>query len=330
MVTRRTLLVGFGLSILAPAIPSLAQNAKVARIGFLAARARSTPSNPDIYYDAFIQGMHALGYVEGKNLAIEWRFADGKYEPLGGLAAELVLLKVEVIVTHGNAAIQAAQRATSAIPIVAAAANDPIGSGFVKSLARPGGNITGLSNISVDLSPKHVELLKFMLPKLSRIAMLANFGNSSHPAILKSLQAASQQVGIKVLPVEARTPDGIERGFAAMAKERAEAVVVPPDAFFIQQRRQIPELALKHRMPSMFPFRDQVAAGGLMSYGQDLADHYRRAAAFVDKILKGARAGDLPIEQPTKIHLAINRKTATALGLRIPQELIGRADEVIE
>ena len=274
--------------------------------------------------------MRELGYAEGRNLVIEWRFADGKYEPLAGLADELVRLKVELIVTHGNAAIQAARGATSTIPIVTAAANDPIGSGFVASLARPGGNLTGLSNISVDLSPKHVELLKIMMPRLSRVAIFVNFGNSSHSAILKSLQAAAQQAGMKVMPVEARTPDEIARGFAALARERAEAVVIPSDAFYIQQRQQISEVALKVRMPSIFPFREHVAAGGLMSYGQDLADHYRRTATYADKILKGAKPGDLPIEQPTKIHLAINLKTAKALGLTIPRELLLRADEAIE
>ncbi len=333
MTSRREFLIasGAGLCPLAAPLASFAQQeSKVRRIGFLAVRSRSTPSNPDVFYNAFTQGMRELGYVEGKNLLIEWRFADGKYERLPGLAAELVRMQVEIIATHSPPATQALQRATSTIPIVFVAVNDPVGSGVVANLARPGGNVTGLSLMAVDVSPKHLELLKTMMPRLSRVAVLVNFGNAGHPAILKSVQAAAQQVGIKVLPVDARAPDEIERGFATMTRERAEAVIVAGDAFFVGQQRQIAELAVKNRMPSMFSYREGVEAGGLMSYGQDLADFYRRAATYVDKILKGAKPGELPIEQPTRIHLAINRKTATALGLTIPQELLLRADEVIE
>jgi putative ABC transport system substrate-binding protein len=322
------------LSLLAlGAVPlaSLAQQeTKVRRIGFLAARSRSTPSNPDVYYDAFTQGMRELGYLDGKNLVVEWRFADGKSERLAGLAAELVRMKVEVIATHGTPATQAAQRATSTVPIVFAAASEPIGSGFAASLARPGGNITGLSLTTVDVSPKHLELLKMMIPRLSRIAFLMNPDTSSHPAILKSVQAAAQTIGVRVLPLQARNPGEFERGFDVMKRERIEAVILAPDTFYIGQRRQYAELALKNRMPTMFSFREQVEAGGLMSYGQNLADHYRRAATYVDKILKGARPGELPIEQPTRLYLAINRKAAKALGLTISQELLLRADEVIE
>ena len=188
----------------------------------------------------------------------------------------------------------------------------------------------GLSLIIVDSIPKHLELLKTMLPKLSRVAVLLNPGNSSHPAVLKNVQAAAQRVGIKVLPVEARTPEDIERGFATMKRERAEAVIVAGDAFFFGQDRQIVELALKNRMPAITPWQQHTAAGGLMSYGQNLVDFFRRAATYVDKILKGAKPGELPIEQPTRIHLAINRKTAKALGLNITNKLLLRADEVIE
>ena len=329
MIARRKLLVGLGLSILSPAFPLLAQQPKVRRIGFLAVRSRSTPSNPEPYYDAFVQGMRELGYVEGKNVVIEWRFADGKYERLPGLAAELVQMKVEVIVTQGPGT-QASQRATSTIPIVFAPVNDPVGSGVVASLARPGGNVTGLSLMAVDLSPKQLELLKIMRPRLSSVAVLLNFGNAGHPAILKSVQSAARQVGIKALPVDARAPEEIERGFATMTRERIEAVIVAGDAFFVGQRRRIAELALKHRMPSMFLTREDVQAGGLMSYGPNLAEFYRRGATYVDKILKGAKPGDLPIEQPTQIHLAINLKTAKMLGLVVSNELLSRADEVIE
>ena len=250
MITRRELLIALGAGALAAPLVSFAQQQpKVRRIGFLAARSRSTPSNTDVYYDAFTQGMRELGYVEGKNLVIEWRFADGKYERVPGLAAELVQMKVEVIVTHGPPATQAAQRATSTIPVVTAAVNDPVGSGFAASLARPGGNITGLSVITTDVSPKHIELLKTMIPRLSRVAILVNPGNSFHPTNLKSIQAAAQQVGIKVLPVDARAPEEIGRGFATMTRERTEAVIVAADSFFFGQRRQIVALTVKNRMP---------------------------------------------------------------------------------
>ena len=333
MVSRRQMLIGLGAGVIGSPFASFAQAQPapgVRRIGFLAARSRSTPSNPDVFYDAFVQGMRDLGYVERKNLVIEWRFADGKYEPLAGLAAELVRMRVEIIVTHGNATIQAAQRATSTIPIVTAASNDLVGSGFVASLARPGGNITGLSNISAELSPKHLELLKSMMPKLSRVAILLNPGNSANPAILKSVETGAPQVGIKTLLVNARTVEDLDRGFTTMTREGAQAVIVAADAFFLGQGRQIADLTLKSRMPAITNWQQHTAAGVLMSYGQNPADYYRRAAIYVDKILRGAKPGELPIEQPTEFHLAINRKTAKALGLTIPQELLLRANEVIE
>lgn len=329
-MNRRKLLAALGLGALAEALPALAQQkGKVWRIGFLAPRSRPTAADPDVY-SAFPQGMRELGYVEGKHFVIEWRFADGKFERLPGLAAELVKMKVDVIVAAGTAATQMAQRATTTIPIVIAASVDPVGSGFVKSLARPGGNITGLSLATSDFSPKHLELLMTAVPKLSRVAVLVNPDNSAHPGVLKSVQAAAQKLGVQVLPVTARTPEDIERGFAMMKRERAEAVIVAADAFFVLQRRQIVELALKHRLASMATNREYAAAGGLMSYGQNVADFYRRAATFVDKILKGAKPGDLPIDQPTIFELVINRKTAKTLGITIPQELLLRADRVIE
>ncbi|MBI3373142.1 MAG: ABC transporter substrate-binding protein [Betaproteobacteria bacterium] len=330
-IARRRLLIALAAGALAVPFVSLAQQqGKIRRIGFLAVRSRSTPSNRDPYYDAFAQAIRELGYVEGKNLVIEWRFADGKYERLPALAVELVQLNVEVIVSHSDTAVEALQRATSTIPIVTAAVADPVGSGIAVSLARPGGNITGLSNMMIDLSAKYIELLKLMMPRLSRAAVLVNPRAPAHYVILKGIQAAAQQLGIKLLPVDARTPEEVERGFAAMRRERADGVIILGSPFFFGQRRQITELAARIRLPSMFTNREEVQAGGLMSYGQNLADYFRRAASYVDKILKGAKPGDLPIEQPTRIHLAINRKTAKALGITIPQELLFRADEVIE
>jgi putative ABC transport system substrate-binding protein len=274
--------------------------------------------------------MRELGYVEGKNLVIEWRFAEGMYERLPTLAAELVKMQVDVIVPAGTPMIIAAQKATTTIPIVFGGINDPVGSGFVKSLARPGGNITGLSNISVDISAKHLEMLLGMVPKLSRVAVLVNPDNSSHAMVLKSVQSAAQRTNAKILPAEARTAPEIEKVFSAVTGAKAGAVIVAGDALFNQQVRQIVELAAKHRLPSVGAIREYVDAGGLMSYGPSITESYRRAATYVDKILKGAKPGDLPVEQPTKFELFINRKTAKALGLTIPQSLLISADKVID
>ena len=232
------------------------QEGNVRHIGFLGSRSRSNPSNPDIYYDAFLQGMRDLGYVEGKNLIIEWRFADNKYERLPRLATDLVRLKLEVIVTHATPATKALHQATSVIPIVSAASGDPVSSGFAASLARPGGNITGLSIISTDVSPKQVELLKTLVPALSRAAVLADPRSPRYSITLKSFQVAAQRLGVKVLPMDARTPEEIERGFAALMRERAGAVIVANDTFFIGQRRQITELVARNRLPSMCCFAD--------------------------------------------------------------------------
>ena len=333
MVYRRRLILLLGASALVTPFASLAQTRPapvIHRIGYLAARSRSTLSNPDPYYDAFVAGMREHGYVEGKNLIVEWRFADGKYERLDALAAELVASKVEIIVTHATPPSQAAHRATKTIPIVTGSSGDPIGDGLAKSLAHPGGNVTGLSLMSVDLSGKWLELLKIISPKLSRVGVLVNPGSTIGPLMLEKIRIAAQTLSLDVIPVEARSPEEIERAVAVMTKNRVDGVIVQADSFFLGQRQQIAQLTIKYRLPSISPFREQTAAGGLISYGQDLADHYRRSATFVDKILKGAKPADLPFEQPTKIHLAINRKTAKALGLTISPELFLRADELIE
>jgi len=327
-IRRRRFLAVAG-ALLALPLANAQQNTRIHRIGCLAPRSRSTPANPEVFYDAFTQGMRELGYVEGKNIVSEWRFADSKYERLPALAAELVQLKPELIVTHSTPATEALQKATSTIPIVFGSATDPVASGFAASLARPGRNITGLSLINIDVSPKYIELLKLMVPSLSSAAVLVNPGSSYHPDILKGLQAAARQLGVKILPVNAHTPEEIERGFAAMSREHADAAIILSDAFFFGQRRRITELAARNRLPAMYSFREYVEVGGLISYGQNIAEYYRHAATYVDKILKGARPGDLPIEQPTKIHLAINGGTAKTLGITIPQELLYRTDEVI-
>jgi len=313
----------------ASGIVAAQQPAKVWRIGFLSAVSReSLMESGD--YGAFLQGMLERGYVEGKNLAIEWRFAEGQYDRLPVLVKDLVRLKVDVIVATPSPAIRAAQHATTTIPIVFPTTGDPVGSGFAASLARPGSNITGLSNTNLDLSAKTLELLTTMVPKMSRVAILANPGSSTETAILKSIEAAALKVAVQILPVEARTPKEIEDGFAFMKREHADAFVIAADAFLSMQRRQIAELAIKYRLPSVSPVAAYANAGGLMSYGYDSTENYRRAATYVDKILKGAKPADLPIEQPTKFKLLINLKTANAIGLTIPQSLLLRADEVIQ
>jgi putative tryptophan/tyrosine transport system substrate-binding protein len=306
-----------------------AQQRKVWRVGFLAIPQRPAAVGSS-RYGAFALGMRELGYIEGDNLVIEYRFADGKAERLFNLVTELLELKPDVLVIAGTPAVRAAQKATASVPIVMGTASDPVGSGFVQSLAQPGGNITGLSNLSTDLSPKLVEMLRNIAPKLSRVAILVNPTNQSHAPVAASLQVAAQRVNLEIGVVEAGTPQQIESAFAKMSQQHAGAVVVVADAFFIQQGQQIAELARNHRMPSVFPFREQVEAGGLMSYGQHLADNFRRAAAYVDRILKGAKPADLPVEQSTILELIINLRTAKALGITIPPELLVLASEVIE
>jgi len=330
MNKRRKLLLALGAAALGSPLTAHAQpQGKVWRVGFLSVVARP---NSDEFggFGAFPQGMRELGYIEGKNLIIEWRFADGKHDRLPGLAAELVHLKVDVIVATGTQSISAAQKATSTVPVVMTGVGDPVGFGFVKSLARPGGNITGLSNLNVDLGPKRLEMLLAMVPKLSRVAVLVNPANPNHTTVLKTIQAAAQKSRARILPVEARTPQEIEDAFSIMTRNRAGAVIVSADALFSQQRRRITELAAKNRLPTISVNRESVEAGGLMSYGESRAEIFRRVSTYVDKILKGAKPGDLPVEQPTKFELIINGKTAKTLGLKIPNSLLVSADKVIE
>jgi putative ABC transport system substrate-binding protein len=326
--TRRKLLVALGASALAAPFGSFAQQAgKVWHVGFLIPRSRPASVDAD-YFGAFPKGMRELGYVEGKNLMIEWRTADGKYERLSGLAAELVQLKVDVIVAATVLSASAAQKATTTIPIVMVNVTDPVGSGLVTSLARPGGNITGLSNIAGEVSTKHLEILVSMVPKLSRVALLVN--PATELLTLKNIQAAAPRVGVKVLPLEAGNLQEIENAFSRMTRENAGAVIVTREPVFVQNARQIAELAIKHRMPSAFGSREPVEAGGLFSYGSSNADAYQRAATYVDRILKGAKPAELPIEQPTKFELVINMKTAKVLGITIPQSVLVGVDRVIE
>lgn len=326
---RRDLLIALGAGLATPLAPFAQQQGNVRRIGVLAVRPRSTPSEPEVFQDSFLRGMRDLGYVEGKNLAIDWRFADGRLERAPALAVELVRLNPEVIVTHSTPTAKALQAATSTIPIVTNA-TDPVGSGLAATLSRPGGNVTGMSANAVDMSPKQVELLKSLVPGLSRAAFLSNPDNIAMAAILKSVQETADRAAIKIEILDARTSHEIEKGYLRAAQARMQAMIVGSDSFFLHQRRQFADLAVKNRIPSIFTFREHVVAGGLVSYGQDLAYTHHRLAIYVDKILKGAKPGELPIEQPTKIQLAINLKTAKALGIYVSKELVFKADEVIE
>jgi putative ABC transport system substrate-binding protein len=300
---------------------------KVPRIGFLSVL--SLTNNPHDL-EAFRQGLRELGYIEGQNIAIEYRFAEGRPERLPALAAELVRLKVDVIVTAAPAAPEAAQRATNTIPIVFAVVGDPVAVGLVASVARPGGNITGLSSMASEVVGKQLELLKEVAPKVSRMAVLQNPSNQAHRFVLRQAEGAARTLGLQLHIVQAGTPAEIEAAFATMSSQHAGGVLVLRDSFFLAQRAQIAALAAKDRLPSVYGLKEQVEAGGLMAYGASTPPMYRRAAAYVDKILKGAKPADLPVEQPTKFELVINLKTAKALGLTIPQSLLQRADEVIQ
>jgi ABC-type uncharacterized transport system substrate-binding protein len=329
MNSRRKLLVALGAAALAAPLACFAQQqrSKVARIGLLEAGSASTDAK---WRESLIAGLRELGYVEGKNIVIEYRWADGKYERLPGLAAEIVQMKVDVIVAAGAPTIQAARQATTTIPIVMLRIGDPVGLGLVASLSRPGRNVTGLSNMNPEVMGKYLELLRAAVPKLSRVTVLANPGNPTHPDFLKRIQATGKTHRVTISPAQASTAREIETAFGAIKQERAEALVVLPDSFFYAQARGIAELAAQHRLPTMFFAREPVESGALMSYGHSTAENYYRAATYVDKILKGAKPGDLPVEQPTKFELVINLKTAKSIGLTIPQDLLFRADKVIE
>jgi putative tryptophan/tyrosine transport system substrate-binding protein len=318
------------LSILAAPLASEAQpGAKIARIGYLSPHMAANPH----LHEAFRQGLRDLGYIEGRNLVIEYRDAEGKPERLLALAAQLVALKVDVIVAINTPAVLAIKQTTMTVPIVFAAVGDPVGSGLVTSLPRPGGNVTGLSGFAPKLVGKRMELLKQAVPGVKRIAVLWQpdaFGDRTETDMLKEAEVSARALGVRLQFVEARSPADLERVFSDMARERAPALTVLPSTMFLGERSRLVELAAKNRLPAFYPTREYVDAGGLMSYGSNIADSFRRAATYVDKILKGAKPGDLPVEQPTKFELLINVKTARALGVKIPPSVLGRADHIIE
>jgi putative ABC transport system substrate-binding protein len=274
--------------------------------------------------------LRELGYAEGQNIAIESRFAEGKWDQLPSLAAELVRLKVDVIVTYTTPATQAAKQATGTIPIVVAAVIDPVAAGLVASLAHPGGNITGLSQMVPELVGKQLEILKEVAPKISRVALLGNPANAGNPSQVRHAQNAARTLGMRLHSLEARGPSEIESAFAAMTTERVGAVIILIDSTLIDQRTRIADLAARRRLPMVSGTIEIAEAGGLMAYGPSVRDMFRRAAAHVDKILKGAKPADLPFEQPTKFDLVINLRTARALGMTIPQSVLLRADQVIQ
>jgi putative ABC transport system substrate-binding protein len=300
------------------------QAAKVWRIGFLGSPASTSA-------EAFRQGLRELGYEEGQNITTEYRSPHGKVEVMQGLAAELVRLNVDLIFADGTAASLAARDATKKIPIVFAGVGDPVGAGLVSSLARPGGNITGFSTANVQLAPKRLQLLRDVSRRtVSRVGVVVNLADAFNVLALRELEGAARALGITLRPVEVRSPDDFEGAFSRMAAERVEALVVAGGTPVNTYREQIAQLAARTRLPAIYTRREFVEAGGLMSYATDFADQNRRAATYVDKIFKGAKPGDLPVEQPTKFELVINLKTAKALGLTIPQSLLRRADEVIQ
>jgi putative ABC transport system substrate-binding protein len=313
----------------APLAAEAQQAAKVARIGFLATNRASSPH----VLEAFRQGLRDLGYVEGRNVVIEYRDAEGKPERLPALAAELVALKVDVIVAPAPPAALAARHATRTLPIVFIGAGDPVTSGLVTSLARPGGNVTGLSILGPELVGKRLEQLTQAVPGVSGVAVLwqpGGQGERTAKDMLKEAEVAGRALGVRLQVVEARGPADVDRAFSDMTRARAGALTVLLSPMFFNERRRLVDGAAKNRLPALYPVRDFVDAGGLMAYGPNAADLWRRAATYVDKILKGAKPGDLPVEQPTKFELVINLKAAKALGLTIPQSVLGRADEVIQ
>ena len=329
MIRRRTFLAAMGAVLLAAPLAAEAQQAgKVYRIGLL------DYSEPDpgrqAWWGTFRQQMHELGYVEGQNVTLETRWAQGEDDRLPKLAAELVGLKVDLIVTAGTNAALAAKRATATIPIVMATGSDPVALGLVASLRQPDGNVTGMTTVNSELAAKRLEFLRIVAPRVSRIAILWDERSPALRVAVPETEAAAKAAGLTMHSVPVSSAAGLEAAFATVVRGHAGALMIVPNPMFFSHRKRLAELALKHRLPTVVGPRVFVEAGGLVGYGADLPDLFRRAATYVDKILKGAKPADLPVEQPTKFELVINLETARALGLTIPPSLLGRADEVIQ
>jgi putative tryptophan/tyrosine transport system substrate-binding protein len=326
-MNRRDLVVALGGTAIAWPLGARAQKAMPV-IGWLG---NSSPSAGSWSVAAFLQGLPEIGYVEGQNLAIEYRWSEDHYERLAAFADDLVRLKIDLIVTGGAApSARAAKNATSTIPIVFTAVGDPVAAGLVASLARPGGNITGISILTDDLTPKRLQIISELVPRAKTIAFLVNPTNAQNESVTRQLQQTADATGMQLSVLKASTEQEIDAAFVTLLNLRAEALVVGGDPFFTSRRDQIIALALRHAVPAIYFAREYIASGGLMSYGPNLPASYRQAGVYAGKILKGAKPADLPVEQPTKFEFVINLKTAKALGLTVPQSLLARADEVIE
>ncbi len=312
----------------APATPAGVPG-KIWRLGVLALTNRASVMDPD-QYGGFALGLRALGYVEGRNLAIDWRFAEGDGKRLPGLAVELAGTKPDVLLGFATNSALALQQATSTIPIVMTTSTDPVASGLIKSLARPGGNVTGILTLAGELGPKRLEMLRAIVPKLTTVALLINPASATAKMAVETTASAGRKLGVRIVPVEAATPPEIDAAFVQMRKHKAGAMIAALNPLFNQQRNQIAALAAKYRLPSMGADTILPEAGWLMSYGSNLAHNYGRLALYVDKILRGTKPADLPVEQPTRFELVINGKTAKALGLKIPHALLITAERVIE
>jgi putative ABC transport system substrate-binding protein len=302
-------------------------SAKVPRVGFMGNSTETLEAN---LVGPFREGLRQLGYQEGRNVVVEYRWAEGRYERFPAIIAELLAAKVDVIVTAGTPAAIAVKKATTTVPVVMVAVGDPVGTGLVPSLARPGGNLTGLSSIAPDLEGKRLELLREVVPKLAHVGVFFNPANLFHTESMKNAHTAAKALGIGLLPLTVRVSQDLDGAFATILKEKPEALLVLADRVYLHERKRMMDFALQHRLPNANAHKEMVEAGGLMSYGPSYEDMHRRAADYVDKILKGAKPGDLPIEQPTKFDLKVNLKAAKALGIDVPPALVARADEVIE
>jgi putative ABC transport system substrate-binding protein len=323
---RRTFLAGSLAALLAPS-PTLAQPSRVARLGLLAS---STAENFAASMKIFRNSLQGLGWVEGQNLAIEARYTGVRYDQLPALAAELVKLEVDVILALATPAIQAAKRATTTIPIVFETLGDAVSTGLVSNLARPSGNVTGWSGFAPELSGKRLELIRELLPGAARVAILANRTNASTTTVLQRTEEAAQQLRMQLLVADVQAPTGLDPAFGSMVRERSEAFVVAPDPMLFSVRRRIVELAARHRLPAVYEYRLFTELGGLLSYGPESNERFRRTAVYVDRILRGARPGDLPVEQPSTFELVVNLVTANRLRLTIPPSVRLRADHVID
>jgi putative ABC transport system substrate-binding protein len=322
----RAIVVCLLLTVFLLTVAEAQQPPKIPRIGYLSVL---SPSSDSARLEAFRQGLHELGYVDGQSMTIESRYAEGQLARLPDLAVQLVRLKVDVIVAGGSTAIRAAKNATKLIPIVMAHGSDPVALGYVASLARPGGNITGLTHLAPELGGKRLELLKNIIPQLTRVAILTDPGTGGHAPQMKELEVAAPALGLQLQAVEVRAPNELENAFSAMMTGRAGAFIGLQQPTLDRLRGRIVDLAAKHRLPAMYPNSEYVETGGLMCYAADIVAMFRRSAVYADKILKGAKPADLPVEQPTKFEFVINLKAAKRIGLTVPPNVLARADKVI-